>query len=506
MKRKLSFAMIAAGTCLTLTVASASAAAADVIVPPTLTVAADVSTLTLPAGDGVRDIATITVGSDVATDVVVTVTSADGSAVLKTLPTVTVDAEGATQVPVDVAGLGAGAVSVAVAPVIDGAPAPDAAASVPLTIGSGTPTKVALSLSKSTIHTWSKATDRSSVATVSVRDETGLEVPFTGTVTATVAKKSQKHSVTSPTGKAAKATIIGTTLPAGTASVVATVTANGATARSAASKLTLKTVAVSAVKVTASIKTLYPAKDGYRDSVKLTVASTSTTGTAVPVTGKVTVTRGGKTVTSWKLSSSKKWSASWNGKVKGKIVPGTYTVTVSSKGPQGGAKKSSVKVTVKKGKLVSKTLKKTVKANTVLKKYTPADYDQVGACVHSVVVSGDFVCIGFDAYDLDAVSLIANGSVTVPSAVVSAQKYGATKMRMTGKVSYLDGAAAWGYGYSGDSLKLTELSGTGSTSAGWLGLPATTKKIDVILGLGEYTLVAVDTFTIEYRYKVMSGS
>lgn len=455
--------------------------------------------LTLPSGDGVRDLTTVTVASDIPTTVTLTIVDAADS-VVRSLPTVDLTADSlSAYVDVPVIGLPAGEL------MLEATPAAGTPASALLQVGSGQAASASLSLSTRTIYTWKKSEARSTVASVTVADETGLKVPFTGSVTAKVGSRTQKVAVVSSTGAVAKATISSAKLAKGTARVSAAVIAGGEKATSNTVTLAIKNAAITSTKLSASVTTFYPTKDGYKDSAKLSVVSSSTTGGTLPVTGTVKITSKGKTVKTWKLTSSKKWSASWDGKVKGKVVPGTYSATVSVSGPEGAAKKSTVKLTVKKGKLVSKKSKVTVDANSVLTSYVDGGYWDYNMCWEDYYTEGDVFCDGDDASD-DTLSVLALGTVKVPSAVVSSQKYGKAKVRLTAKVTSFYGTAAWGYtpvGKDGGRTKL--LTGEGKSTAGWLALPATVRKLDVVLGLGEYSFVGIDTFTIEYSYRVLSS-
>ena len=83
-------------------------------------------------------------------------------------------------VTVDVSGLPAGDLEIVATPTVG------SVVTTPITVGSGEIADVSLSLSASSILTWTKGTPRSTTATVSATDETGLNVPFNGNVVATV--------------------------------------------------------------------------------------------------------------------------------------------------------------------------------------------------------------------------------------------------------------------------------------------------------------------------------
>lgn len=464
-----------------------------------LTLSDPKAVLSLPAGDGVRDSASFALAADSATTVSIDIVGQDGSTVLSSLAPISLTETALTaNVTVNVAGLPAGLLSVKATPVL-GAPVFS-----PLRVGSGKPTKATVSLNPRTIHTWSGSSARSTVATVSAVDETNLAIPFTGTVTAVVGSAKYSVAVASPRGAAATATIPASKLKAGSGKVTASVTANGGKATSSAASLTVRATAIASTKVARSTSVVYPTKDGYKDSVKLTATSTTTTGSAIPVTGTVKILNSkGKTVKTWKLSSSKTWSGVWNGKTGSRVVYGKYTVKTSLKGPEGATRTASTTVQVKKGKLVSKSLKTTVKANKILTAYIDLGDWDYNDCWQNYYVLGDIFCDGDDS--IDGLSLMASGTRTVPTAVVNAQKYGGAKVRITAKVSSLYGDAAWGYAPVGKDLsRSAAIRSTGNTSPGWLSLPATTKKLDVLLGLGEYSFVGIQTFTVEYSYKVLS--
>lgn len=502
MKRKtMSIAALGMSLVLMATAAPAIADEGDPLPAATVALGGASSILTLPAADGVRDTATFALTSDIATTVALDVVGEDDTTVVKTLTPVelTADVLSAT-VTVDVAGLPSGLLS------LRATPTEGEAVSSPVRVGSGKPAAVKLALSPKTIYTWSGSSARSTVASVSAVDETELAIPFTGTVTAVVG--SVKHIVTviSSRGSTAKATIPASRLTAGTGKVTATVTGNGKKLTSDAASLVVRKTSVASAKISRSTSVVYPTKDGYKDSVAFSVSWKSSTGGTIPARGTVKIVNSkGKTVKVWTKSSSKNWAVAWNGKIGSTAVYGTYKVVAAVKGPEGSTLTSSTTVAVKKGKLVERTLKSTVKADTVLKQYTDYGYYSEAECWHDYYAVGDVFCIGYDG---DAgISVISTGRRAVPDAVVRAQKYATAKVKLTANVTSVYGDAAWGYGRVGsDTAKATRIDGEGKLSAGWLSLPATTRKLDVFMALGEFSFASLDKITIEYRYKVLSTS
>lgn len=458
--------------------------------------------LTLPDADGVRDATSIQVSADAPTSVVVTVSTADRASTLLTLPAVelTVDNGLVQTVQIPVTGLTAGAL------VIDATPESGTPGTAALTVGSGQPVAVSQTLSRATIYTWTGATYRSATATVGAVDETGAAVPFAGSVVATSGSTVRSYPVASTDGSAATATIAATSLPYGTATVVSTVAGAGsALVSSAEASLTVKAVAVASTSLKASVSTVYPAKDGYRDSVKLSVSTTTTTAGSIPARGSVKITRSGKTIKSWTLTSTKAWSATWDGRVATKIVPGTYKVSVAIKGPQGAAQTSSTYVTVKSGKLVTRTASKTVDAKALFKTYYT--YDEWGDSYCAYNAAGDVGCEGYDAFYGDGVvSLVTEGSFAVPDAVRNAQKYGSARARVTLSTTILAGTAAWGYGRAADPTDRSGVMRRGDYNHGWTALPATTSRLYVSAALGEYSFFVSDRVKVEWQYRVMVTS
>lgn len=487
----LSGALVAGGLAPAFADDDAAAAAAVVTVTPPSDI------LTLPAADGVRDTVTLGLTADAPTEVDVAIVATEGGDVLAQLaPVVLTDAQLSAPIAVDLSdAFPAGSVLVRTTP------ADGEAVYTPVTVGSGETVAASLSLSRSKIYTWSKATARTATATVSATDETGLTVPFTGRVTTQIGSTTRSISIASTTGAAASATISASSLPTGAGKVSATVSGNGGEqVTTASAALTVSTVAVTSTKLSASSTTIYPSKDGYRDSTRVSVSTKTTTGSSIAATGTVKVTRSGKTVKSWKLSSTKSWAATWDGRVSGKLVPGVYTVSVSIKGPQGTTKSSSTKVTVKKGKLVTKHYKKTVSASAVITKYDA--YDPDSYCAKNYSAAGDIFCLGYEAGD--EISVIAAGSVTVPASVVAGEKYGSAKVRLTMNVSSLYNWAGWGYQRRGADLTSVKTVKKGANVGSWVGLPSSTSKVDVVIGLAEYSFVGAKTFTVEYSYKAMT--
>lgn len=453
------------------------------------------STLTLPAGDGVRDVAEVRVRSNLPTSASLSVEDAVGNqlADLGALEFTQTQLVHTVSIPVE--GLTAGSLSLKVE-TVDG----QADGYASLTVGSGKPMSVSLGLSRSTVETWKSSPIRRTTAIVSARDETGMLVPFSGKVVTKVGGKSVTQKLQSSSGSAVSTNIDGSALTIGKAAVVAIVTGSGVSKTSRSLSLLVRDVSVQKVKVARSVATVYPVKDGYVDSVKLSVSASTSTGKSVAATGSVKITRAGKTVKSWNLKSSKPWSATWNGRVGSKVVPGTYKVAVALKGPQGATKTTSATIKVVGDKLVTKTTSKTISAASAFPRYSTYDLLDEGYCLTS---AGRISCIGFDAYYTDSLSLFAYGSSAIPADVRKAAKHGGVKVRATLDADFRDGVVVWGYGTNGNNSKIIEMK-SGRSSAGWVSVPQRDTRLNLSAGLGEYSYFGASTVKIEYKYRVLT--
>ncbi|WP_062303431.1 hypothetical protein [Demequina subtropica] len=559
--------------------------------------------LALPAGDGVRDETTVTVTSDIATTVSATVAEVGpgGDTVLAFAPReINPDTPQTYKVPVDT--LHYGGYELMVRPAVG-----DPVISI-ISVSDGNPVDMSLKLSASTIYSWTGATPTTTTASVTAFDELGLPVPFSGTVTAAIGPKTFTAPIVSTTDAPGTAVIPASSLTAGTGAVTATVLAaedveltdsapltlkrtsvtgvslarsastvypykdsyrdtvsltvtpttttgkvfpatgsvaiirDGKTVKSwkltssakktftwggladgkvvpgtytvktalrgpeggtqtATITVTVVNTAVKSVGLTKSVATVYPVKDSYNDTVSFTVTPTSTTGRVVPTTGKVTIARNGTTVKSWNLTSSAKRTFTWGGLANGAIVPGTYTVTVALKGPQGTTKTTKTTVNVSKKKLVTATKKVTHKAGAVLTSYVPFDYYYDGYCESSYDRVGDVFCWSEDAYDYDDLALMATGSISVPAEVVAGQKLGGASVKVLADWESLYGDTLWSYDRTSTGTAKIGFAQEGIQGLGTLKLPATSKKVYLTVGLGEYAWAQVNTFTAVYTYK-----
>jgi|GEM_PF-1323043 len=499
----LSRSVAAAAVASFLALAASTSAFADEPVTATISLGTP-GTLTLPAGDAVRDTTSVSVSSDTATTVDVAVWNSDQSAEVKAIDLVTLTDEAlSTSVTVPVTDLAAGSY------VLVATPSVGTAVTAPLTVGSGTPVDVSLALAKSTLFTYaySSATPRSTTATVTATDETGLGVAFTGKVTAVVGGKSKVVAVNSSTGNPANVALSSTGLGYGTGTATATVTGNeGTTNASDAVPLSVRQLAFSSVSIATSSASVYPYKDYYYDSVKITVTPKSSAGVTFGATGSVKITRNGKTVKTWTLTSSSAKALTWDGRVGGKIVPGTYKITASIKGKEGSTKTYAKNVVVKSNKLVTKTKTVTYSGAKAFARYLGFDAYAENACYSNYPRAGYVFCdADAAAADPDDYAVMSFAQFTIPTEVQSAQKYGGTKASATlyNVKRYYGGGDVYLETDKGTWRAATLASGT--KAVGSIAFESGAKKVYLTMGLFDYSQISVGSVKVTYTYKVLTS-
>ncbi|WP_062317494.1 hypothetical protein [Demequina maris] len=495
MRNRLGARAVAATTTAALALVGIATAASAEDAAATLTLG-KASVLTLPAADGVRDSTSVSVASDVATTADVALVPDEGEP-LPLAPVEIADPAFPALVTVPVDGLAAGAYELVVTPAA-GDPVV-----APMTVGSGDPVDVSLTLSRAKLFTWSGASPRTAVATVSATDETGLKVPFTGKVVAKAGGRTSTVSVSSATGAAVKPTIYASKLAAGTGTVTAKLDGPTLVGSTASAPITIKKTAITGVSLATSRGDVYPAKDDYRDSVKLTVTPTTSRAASVtfPVTGSVKIKHDGRIVKTWSLTSSEKRSLKWYGKNGGRIVPGTYKVTVTLKGPEGSWRTATKYVKVKAGRLVTVTKKVTHTAASVLTSYTSHDPQRAGYCEPHHSRAGDVFCRGVASSSAYGFALSTSGTATVPADVASNAKWGRATAKVVADWASIDGSAQWFYGKSSTDTTRFGYVVKGSQSLGDIGLDANTTRLHIRVSLFPDTRVKVNTFTVTYSYR-----
>jgi hypothetical protein len=317
-------------------------------------------------------------------------------------------------------------------------------------------------------------------------------------------------------GANASVTLNVANLPVGTATVTASVTeADGTTVvNSSPINLGLKETAVTKVSVSKSNSTLYPVKDGYKDTEVYTVKAATTTGTTLKVTGKAVLKLGKHVVKSWKLATSGTHKLVWNGKYKGKVKAGKYTLSVSEKAAQGATHKATSKVNVSTKHLISKTLTKNYSATSVMgNTFYDFSQDKTGACYTNAFTYNDILtqtgtanaifCEGTDVLAQGYTwpySISVDGHVTVPAAVRNSAKYSAPTVSVRQHTSVYTGKAYLTVAAGGDNKNVRAGNGYTTKSVKFTGNPS---QVKIWFQLDAYSWGGIKDYRVTYHYKTL---
>ena len=181
----------------------------------------------------------------------------------------------------------------------------------------------------------------------------------------------------------------------------------------------------------------------------------------------------------------------------GKVVTGTYMLTVTAKGPQGASRTTHTSVVVSGKHTVTRTIVLKKAASSVLTGYQAFDQADRGYCEKS---RATVACLGYDA-DASGLSLVAVGYSGVPSAVRSSTWITAPRVRVTAHATHTYGTVLWGYRIGGRSS--TGHLTSGSHTGGWVRWSGNPSKLLVSIGLGQYSDAFADQFTITYQYTTL---
>lgn len=158
-------------------------------------------------------------------------------------------------------------------------------------------------------------------------------------------QRASSAGTTTPSTDAATAAVVISDAPAATggaapidASSPTTTTTTTSAASAGSSHLTL-------IDLDRSSPSVYPVKDGYRDSVKFAIHALNAAGEMIPVEGTAVLTTAGSTVKSWTLDGSRT-VLTWDGRVDHTIRTGVYTLAVTAWSPDGSVQTEQSKVRV----------------------------------------------------------------------------------------------------------------------------------------------------------------
>jgi hypothetical protein len=268
--------------------------------------------------------------------------------------------------------------------------------------------------------------------------------------------------------------------------------------------------AVTSVTTHRSISRVFPVKDGYRDRVTVRIGGTTSTGHAVETTGTAVLKRGTHTVQTWRLGSSAA-TITWNGRDHGKVVAGTYRLTVTQRGRTGGSHRATTTLTVDRRSLHSRTISRHYTALQVLgSRFTDYSTGSYGDCYRNQYKTfggysyGAMYCEGYDALagGLDnRISLSYPGGLAIPAAVRHSTTYGrpsvtvgqhtwimANHASMRLSAGDADGGGRVYNGYTSHGLK-------------WSGNPS---RLRIAFDLSMYCWAGVKDYSVTWHYKVLS--
>jgi hypothetical protein len=214
-----------------------------------------------------------------------------------------------------------------------------------LRVGSGVAQHVVLVPAGTTAYPKSTGAAARVAATASGTDETGARVPVSGEIRITAGRT--VRTVTVRRADPAVGTVSVAGLPEGSATLVARISGPAGGVRSSAGHLLrLAPLVIRRTTITSSWPTVQPIIDDQLDTVTLSARGWASSGAGTPVSGSITVTHGGVTVRSWPLRSTATTKAVWDGRSRGRVVPGDYVVTVRERGPDGPISTARTTVTV----------------------------------------------------------------------------------------------------------------------------------------------------------------
>jgi len=477
---------------LTATVAAPVAAATR----PTLTVAA-APVLTLPDDDGYRDGATVDIRSNSKLSVRATIVKKKTGVIVDTIASsIALKKKGSVyrgSVRVTADGLTAGTYLLRIADSTNAKLRDDST----LRIGSGTVTEVALATKEPVLFPLEDGYRDVLHADVVAKDETGMFVPHTGTLTVTSGSRHRTVAVSSANDLVSRTRVDISGLPRGSATVRAKVAGPvGSAKQSPTRKLALAGTRVKALSLSTSARVVYPTTDGFRDSVSIALTSSVSVPHKIPVTGTLTISRNGTRAATWKITSSAGRTVTWNGRVGKKIVPGTYTVSATVKGAEGPVVKRSTTLTVSRKSLHRDQVSSWQSARSVLRTSTAYDAALRGDCA---AVGGALHCTGYDATRDSTLSLFAWGSVSVPDKVRASSVFHTPSVRVTADVSAIRGSATWAYGHKSRSGTVTR----GEHALPWLALNGNPASMRISISLRKNSETTIDRFRIQYNYTVL---
>jgi hypothetical protein len=456
--------------------------------------------LTLPGDDGFRDVVALEVTASAETTVDLELRRGDEvvAPIADDQPLTPLEDGFGARLELDLADLevDAGDYTVAVGDSVTGLPLADH----DLVIGSGAATTLTSNVAQRTLYPRDDDYLDSTSVTLRVRDETGIDLPFDGTL----AVAGRTTPIGTDDGGAAKASVDISRLAVGTVALSASVTGPaGSALRVSLGSLSLRITDLTGVTVGADVATVYPAADGYRDRATVRVRTGSVNGAVVPVSGTIVISRKGKTVATSTFSgtSNQVFGYAWSGRTKSKITTGTFTVKATITGPEGAARTASTKIVVSKKKLKARTLTTTATASGLIRGTTAYDASQAGNC--STTSSKRVRCTSGVDVNKQNLALTTTGAIAIPGKVQSSLGYRPATVRVSAETTSMSGPmAGFWYGRSTAPTSSTALK-KGTRTGAWVPLTNPSASLHVGTWLADSTFVELKRFRIEYRYYVL---
>ncbi|MCU1472654.1 hypothetical protein [Amnibacterium sp.] len=296
--------------------------------------------LTLPNGDGLRD--SLTVHLTAPSTSPVTLTAVRGTRtvlIARSAPLAGVPGGGSAAIRVPITSLTVGSWTLHASTAGHSVAAPH-----PVRVGSGIVRTLTLSTDRTTYYPKTPGAPSRVGATVRAADETGASIAVHGSATIAAGTVIHRSPISRADPGTARLTVSG--LRGTSAALSARVAGPAGSARSVRRSVTLAPTVITRATVSSTWPTVQPVIDDQLDTVTLSAGASASSGVTVPVHGEIRVSRNGTVVRSWSLTTSATHRVLWDGRVGGRIVVGTYTVTVRERGPDGGTVTRTTNVAV----------------------------------------------------------------------------------------------------------------------------------------------------------------
>ena len=230
-----------------------------------------------------------------------------------------------------------------------------------LVINSGVLSTLTISKSATSVFPYKDGYRDSAVITVVGKDSQGNVIPVVGTVKLNNVSVNLTYAKNTAIWNWAR-------VPKGNREIIASAKGPAGAGKTAKTTIVIAPSVATKVTIATNLSTVFPVKDNYLDSVRMTYGVTSNTGKKVPGTGTIKIYQGttvksANEINSWtfkqtNLNSQSTGATTWNGLNKRKVVPGKYTIVVTFKSSDSGKNvKATRTINISDKKRVLKTKK-----------------------------------------------------------------------------------------------------------------------------------------------------